>query len=219
MLPDTTKDEIRISVAFTGYRPQKLPFGDNWDHPDAKKLRAVLYNEYDRLIRKGFRFFLTGGALGSDMMTAEVILELKKKYSKLPIYHELCLPCYGHSSKWECRDIERLERIKKQSVVTYVTDGPYCSGCMQKRNEYMVDTSAVLVAVYDGQNGGTRNTVEYAKSRRKKTVIIRPRGFIRVELFQKPEDVDQLMLAEFDDYDDGVEAVSTKRSDKSNLKI
>ena len=36
---------------------------------------------------------------------------------------------------------------------------------MMRRNRYMVDHAAMLIAVFDGQSGGTRRTVEYAMRR------------------------------------------------------
>ena len=41
----------------------------------------------------------------------------------------------------------------------------YSAGCMQRRNRYMVDHAQRLIAVFDGQEGGTRRTVEYAMRR------------------------------------------------------
>jgi hypothetical protein len=38
----------------------------------------------------------------------------------------------------------------------------YSPDCFQKRNEWMVDRSARVIAVYNGEPGGTRNTIEYA---------------------------------------------------------
>lgn len=194
-----TRHDIMRSAAFTGYRPQKLPFGNDLSHPDAVRLRANLKTEYERLIKHGFTQFLTGGALGSDMMAAEVILELKEKlHGKAKIMHVLCLPCLDHNARWSDEDKERFEAIKKKSIFFYVSDTPYYNGCMQKRNRYMVDTSRVLLAVYDGQSGGTHTTVEYAKSKRRKVVVIRPKQFMRIELIETPQDV-ELLLADDDD--------------------
>lgn len=186
--------EMMLSAAFTGYRPQKLSFGNDLGHPDAVRLRAALLKEYEKLILRGFRYFYTGGALGSDLMTAEVILELKRRYEHRELCHRLCLPCLNHCAKWRREDIIRLEKIKRDSDVVYVSEKPYFNGCMQLRNQYMVDACAVLVAVYDGQSGGTKNTVDYARAREKKIVTIRPKGFMRVEFFEKPEDAEQLIL-------------------------
>lgn len=156
--------ERKRSAAFTGYRSYKLPFGKNLDAPAAKALRNALYQEYERLIKLGFDCFLTGGAEGSDLMAAEVILELKKKYSgKAQVSHVLCLPCLNHDIKWRQEDRERLKRIMQNSHTEYIFNRPYFQGCMQLRNEYMVDTSCVLISVFDGQAGGTKNTVDYAR--------------------------------------------------------
>lgn len=194
MSSENTREEMMISAAFTGYRPQKLPFGNDLNHPDAVRLRTALYKEYEKLVLKGFRYFYTGGALGSDLMAAEVILELKRQYEHRELCHKLCLPCFNHCAKWRQEDIVRLEKIKMNSTVVYVSEKPYFNGCMQLRNQYMVDASAVLIAVYDGQSGGTKNTVDYAQKLNRKVVMIRPKGFMRVEFFEKPEDVDQLLL-------------------------
>lgn len=194
MSSENIREEMMISAAFTGYRPQKLPFGNDLGHPDAVRLRAALYKEYERLIIRGFRYFYTGGALGSDLMAAEVISELMRKYEHRELCHMLCLPCLNHCAKWRQEDIVRLERIKRDSTVVYVSEKPYFQGCMQLRNQYMVDACAVLIAVYDGQSGGTKNTVDYARRQGRKIVMIRPKGFMRVEFFEKPEDAEQLML-------------------------
>lgn len=196
MSSENSREKMMISAAFTGYRPQKLPFGNDLSHPDAVRLREALHKEYEKLVLKGFRYFYTGGALGSDLMAAEVILELKRQYEHRELNHILCLPCLNHCAKWRQEDIVRLEKIKRCSRVVYVSEKPYFNGCMQLRNQYMVDLSAVLIAVYDGQSGGTKNTVEYARRQERKIVAIRPKGFVRMEFFEKPEDAEQLMLAD-----------------------
>lgn len=169
-----TKEELKQTVAFTGYRTQKLPF-DSWDAPMGVTIREYLYREYESLIKMGYRYFLTGGAEGSDLTAAEVILELRRKYKgKYRISHEICLPCYNHNKNWSDENKARFEEVAKKSIITYVNECEYFNGCMQARNRFMVDTSSVLVCVYDGQSGGTKYTVEYAESRKKKIINIRP---------------------------------------------
>ena len=38
----------------------------------------------------------------------------------------------------------------------------YSPDCMLRRNRYMIDASAVLIAAYNGSPGGTRSTLLYA---------------------------------------------------------
>lgn len=194
MIPAVTPNERRVSVAFTGYRPSKLPYLNDLNSHEARALYQAIYDEFERLVIRDYRFFLTGGALGCDLLAAEAAVALKKKYYKKHIVHELCIPCYDHDAKWEEKDKRRIEEIKKSSIVTYVSDSEYFNGCMQKRNRYMVDTSSVLVAVYDGIKGGTKNTVEYAQKQNKKLIVIRPRGMVRMQFINTAEDIEQLML-------------------------
>ena len=39
----------------------------------------------------------------------------------------------------------------------------YTRGCYQIRNCWMVDHSALVIAAYNGSNGGTQNTIFYAE--------------------------------------------------------
>ncbi len=45
---------------------------------------------------------------------------------------------------------------------------------MQKRNEWMVDNCDMLVAVWDGTDGGTYNCIDYAKRMKKPRILIDP---------------------------------------------
>ena len=44
----------------------------------------------------------------------------------------------------------------------------------QQRNEWMVDHSSRLIAIYNGSPGGTRNTIEYAKRKKLEIAIFDP---------------------------------------------
>ena len=191
--PSVTPEEIKCSVAFTGYRPSKLPFGDDYESKKAIVLKLGLYNVVDRLMRKNYRYFMNGGAMGSDLLAAEAVIDVKKDNKRLGKYitNYFCLPCHDHTKQWTQKEKNRLEALMNESSICfYVSDKPYYSGCMQVRNKYMVDTADVLVAVYDGKPGGTHNTVEYAKKRNKKIIIINPNLEVFIEFIDDLEDLD-----------------------------
>ena len=48
--------------------------------------------------------------------------------------------------------------IKKADLVKEINDH-YFTGCYQVRNEWMVDRSNLVIAVFNGQKSGTKNTV------------------------------------------------------------
>lgn len=50
--------------AFTGYRPQKMPFGFNEADPRCVEFKARLLDTIEGLIGKGYVHFISGGAMG-----------------------------------------------------------------------------------------------------------------------------------------------------------
>lgn len=62
--------------AFTGYRPQKIPFGFNESDPACEALKAELYRRIVDLIGQGYAHFLSGGAMATDTWAAEAVVEL-----------------------------------------------------------------------------------------------------------------------------------------------
>lgn len=58
--------------------------------------------------------------------------------------------------------------------VVYVS-WKYREGCMLKRNRYLVDHAACLLAVYNGERqGGTAMTVRYARKVGREVIILNP---------------------------------------------
>lgn len=119
----------------------------------------------DSLIKKGFRHFKTGGAIGFDTIAALKCLELKNKYPDLSVTLELCLPCRDQTLGWS--EMEKsayrfiLERADK---VSYESD-VYTKGCMHARNRRLVNGSDVCVCYLSADKGGTAYTCSYAKEK------------------------------------------------------
>ena len=61
--------------------------------------------------------------------------------------------------------------LSAADLVKYICDR-YHRGCFQIRNEWMVDRSALLIAAYTGEKGGTKNTVDYAARKGVQTVFV-----------------------------------------------
>lgn len=74
--------------------------------------------------------------------------------------------CRGRNSfedKWSAEWVNAYNSLLGEAdLVKYICPG-YSKAAYQKRNEWMVDRASRVIAVYNGEPGGTRNTVEYAK--------------------------------------------------------
>jgi len=160
------------TVCFTGHRPDKLG-GYDENNPLAKFVRSRLEKHVLELIGKGFTRFISGGAIGVDTWAAEIVLRLREEHD---LHLTIARPFPSQAGKWNEQTRERFEALcAKADHVVDVSPDPYAAWKMQKRNEWMVDHSHLVLAVWDKTPGGTANCVNYAKKKNKPVAVITPK--------------------------------------------
>ena len=122
------------------------------------------------LAEEGYRNFITGGALGFDMLAARCVVDLKDKYDGITL--TIAIPCREQSSRWSRREKQAYENMLDAADDIVVLSEEYFSGCMHNRNRYMVDNSEVCVCYMYKRNGGTSYTVDYAEKKGKTIVMV-----------------------------------------------
>ena len=110
-------------VAFTGYRPEKMPFSE-----DCKNRQ----------------------------------------------YLECAVPFPGQADLWEEEDQRRRYKILVSADKAVVVSERYRRGCFFARNRYMIDKADLVVCAFNGQSGGTADTVKYALKHDKVVIQIDP---------------------------------------------
>ena len=165
-------DEAR-ACSFTGHRPDRLGVVDRKD-PAAQTIIEALAQNITRLYYEDkVTHFFTGMALGVDTWCAEQVLYLRQFKPEVRLH--CVLPCYGQDESWSKVDRLRYREILNRADEIFYLNGPYFRGCMQERNRYLVDRAGTLLAVYDGRpGGGTSYTVDYAKKRRRRILLVPP---------------------------------------------
>ena len=154
-----------MTCVITGHRPKGFPFDRNDENSDFYQYKKRLREEIRQLINQGYDHFISGMADGADIDFLEIVLDEKRDKS---IFIEAALPC-PYSSKTENKKTQILRLCDNVKVIS----DHYFSGCMQKRNRYLVDNCDVLIAVWNGEEiGGTWNTIEYAKRKGKRIRFI-----------------------------------------------
>ena len=142
--------------AFTGHRI----LSDDYD-PDL--LKKVITN----LAKTGVKRFLCGMAIGFDMEAAKAVLSLKKK---LKLELVACLPCEGQDARFSAKNKELYKSILEKCDEVITLEPAYVSGCMHRRDRYLVDNSDILVCFLRRMSGGTYYTVNYARRKNKKII-------------------------------------------------
>jgi uncharacterized phage-like protein YoqJ len=162
------------TIAFTGHRPESLPFGENELSPACIRLKAMLLTEIMDRASQGYGIFYCGAARGSDITFGELVLLAKA--TEYPEIRLVCVVPHEEQAKsWSEHWRDRYYGLLKQADETVLLSTRYTSGCYHRRNRYMVDKADALISVYDGlPTGGTAYTVEYARQKGKEVVIINP---------------------------------------------
>ncbi len=155
---------------FSGYRPSKFPFKLNNANADFSVFQKRLFKTVESLIEDGCRTFYCGMAMGFDIIAAEAVLYFR---GKIPNINLICVIPFeeqekSYSANWKNRYNFILEACDEVILLSK----EYHSGCYQNRNKFMVDNSDYVVTWYDGQPGGTRNTLTYAKKKLRTIVNI-----------------------------------------------
>lgn len=159
-----------IKVCFTGHRPSKLPWKYNESSFSCLRFKKKLKQAIEE-VSQGTTTFITGMAMGVDMIAGEIVAKYKSNYDNIIL--EAVVPCKTQSSMWSYDYKQRYNKLlEKCDNVTYISE-EYTNDCMLKRNKYMVDECDIVIAVWDGlPRSGTASTVNYALSKGKKVIFI-----------------------------------------------
>lgn len=149
-------------IAATGHRPDKLGGHDN--SVAENKLRLIAHDYLLKPRAEAFRIsgVITGMALGWDQRVAEAAL-----MAHIPFV--AAIPFAGQEKKWPARAQKIYHELLTQAHGTYVcSEGGYDPAKMHTRNEWMVDHSDAVMALWNGdETGGTAACVRYAQSKQK----------------------------------------------------
>lgn len=141
-----------LTVCFTGHR--------HLSAEARKMLDSELDDCLEALYRCGYRDFISGAAVGFDTAVASSVMRLTAKHPDARLI--LAIPCADQSRGWTDEDVRRYQQLIYAADETHVLFPEYHPGCMHARNRYMVDRSALVVALMHHLRGGTLYTVNYA---------------------------------------------------------
>lgn len=151
----TPESEMRLHrCCFTGHRPEKLIRCE-------KEIKKDLEKEIRQAIADGQNVFIVGMARGVDLWAAEIVLKLRKKNTDIKL---ICaIPHEGFENQWSTEWVFLYRYVKENADLVHFVRKNFQFGVYQIRNEWMVNHVAKVIAVFNGETGGTKNTIAYAK--------------------------------------------------------
>jgi uncharacterized phage-like protein YoqJ len=158
------------TCCFTGHRPAGLPWHTDETALDCLYLKRLMADVLAALYDVGNRHFLCGMAVGADLYFAEAVLALQQEHPDVTL--EAAIPFPDQASRWRLETRQRYETLLAACDKRTVISPQHTATCMMERNRYMVDCSHLLLAVYNHQPGGTRNTIRYARQQGLEVVLL-----------------------------------------------
>ena len=150
-----TEAEKRLHrCCFTGHRPEKLNCTEN-------EAVALLTDHIRKAYSLGYTTFISGMARGIDIWAAEIVLGEKKVHPDIRL---ICaLPHPDFEKRWNAQWQQRYSSILQKADLIKTICPAFSMGAYQKRNIWMVNHSALVLAFFNGESGGTANTIQYAQ--------------------------------------------------------
>ena len=138
-----------FSCVITGHRPTRFKFKYNEKDNRCQRIKKCLQEQLVQLYSQGVRCFWAGGAMGTDMWAAEILLRMKEQTAYQDVELCLALPFEGYDADWDDWHQKRMKFIRKYAAEVLILGEMPSSENYKKRNYFMVDQAGCMVAVYD----------------------------------------------------------------------
>lgn len=142
--------DIEKRCCFTGHRDINSDF-------KPKMLEECI----EALYNSGVDTFISGGAIGFDMLAGFAVLELKKKHPDIKLW--LFLPCLDQDTMWNGEQRKMRQTLIESADYVHCPEVKYNKTVMKERNYRMVDACSCCVSYFNGKFvSGTAQTIRYA---------------------------------------------------------
>lgn len=147
-----------MKIALTGHRPDRLGYPE-LDFYVSSEWRKIINWLKDKIIEENVTDVYCGMATGCDIAYGIAAIELKNEM--VPVKLHCVLPCKNYNSKiaWH--------KILKAGADEWIElADEFYKGCDNVRDQYMVDHSDKIFAIWDGnKTGGVWSTIRKAQKK------------------------------------------------------
>lgn len=155
--PDSVPAEYKThTCTFTGHRPERLEIPENI-------VKKWLQEQINKAVSDGYDRFISGMQRGVDLWAAESVLKLKSEGKNIKLIAACAFIGMDSGKGWDdkWRDVYKNILVHADEVY-YIGEKPGKAAFL-KRDDWMVDHSSRLIAVYNDAPGGTKHTIDRAE--------------------------------------------------------
>lgn len=157
VLSGTLGGIVVVRMALTGHRPERLKYPE-LDFYVSNEWRKIIDWLKDKIKEENVSDAYCGMATGCDIAYGIAIMELKNN-ENYPIKLHCVLPCKNYNNKIKWHNL-----LKSVADEWIELSEKFYRGCDNVRDQYMVDHSDKLFAIFDGiESGGVWATIRKAQ--------------------------------------------------------
>ena len=146
--------DISKNVSFTGHRSGRIS-------QPMLTLFAGMVTEIKRLYASGCRNFFSGMAEGGDLIFAKAVLAVRNELTDIRLV--AAIPFREQSARYSDPNKRLYISLLEEADKTVILSESYHKGCFHRRNDFLVEHAAIMLAYWDGKPyGGTCYTVNRA---------------------------------------------------------
>lgn len=135
--------DISKTCCFTGSRPKSLPWGSDEADSRCIALKQALGEQIERAAAAGFENFISGMALGVDLIATELVAE-RKRQGGSPINLVAAIPFLGQENCWSASQRQRYWRALEKCDYIHVVSRQYPPSCFHRRNQRFIQAGKKL---------------------------------------------------------------------------
>lgn len=125
-------------------------------------VKQSLRKEIQLAIADGYTHFISGFAEGADLFFAEIVADFCRERKELSL--EGAIPYGGRLRRLE--EKKETKQLLDACATISVISQTYAPDIYRRRNQYMVEQSERVIAVYDGRKtGGTAMTIRMTQKK------------------------------------------------------
>lgn len=175
------------TCTITGHRPQRFKFKYNEHYKLCIKIKKALAAEIINFYNQGVRAFWIGGSIGVDTWAGEIIVALKKQKEYGDMRLCVAIPFPDFKEHFDMKQQTRIRDILRACDEQTIISKEASEKAYRIRNEYMVNQSDCVLAVYDNDRSirsGTGMTVNYARKKNLPIILIHPDKAVVTQLIE-----------------------------------
>ena len=149
------------AVAFTGNRNLTSADGVSGLALE-ERVRQQLYALLEEQYHNGARQFLSGMALGWDMLAAEEVLRLQEVHPDVELI--AVIPFEGQEAMFTHSEQVRYHNLCKRATHSITIASTYSNQAYHDRNDYLIENSSMMYAYHNGKpRSGAGSTIRKSK--------------------------------------------------------